>query len=140
MWRWLRAAVAYREDDDEQEVDVGDIMKLEPYVFGDETQGGIFGGSDLVADKGGDGVAFFVARIVRQWLVEEDATSGAGFFFTRGLFRTGLWLFWGRVEICSCRVPFVGIDRGSAAAGKTSEYRLALVPGLGTSGSLRGPS
>lgn len=40
-----------RENDDEQEVDVGDVVELEPQVLWDETEGCIFCGADLVSQN-----------------------------------------------------------------------------------------
>jgi len=65
----------YGENNDEKEVHVGDIMKLEPQVLGNETEGGVFGGTNLVAGKVDDGVAILVFGVRRQRKVEEYPPS-----------------------------------------------------------------
>lgn len=57
--------VTYREDNDEQEIDIGDVVKLEPQILGYETDGGVLCGANLVSHELSDGVSFFVACILR---------------------------------------------------------------------------
>ena len=85
--------MAYRENDDEQKVDIGDVVELEPQVLGDETDGCVFGGSNLVSHELRSGMTFFVARILGQWHVEEDTATGSS------LFRRGLGLLGHRFEV-----------------------------------------
>jgi hypothetical protein len=62
----------YAENDDEQEVDVGDVVELEPQVLGYEAEGRVLGGSYLVAGVLCEGVAFFVALRLGKGYVEVD--------------------------------------------------------------------
>ena len=44
-----RLTYTYRQDDDEQKVDVCNVVELQPQVFGQETDGRIFCRPDLIA-------------------------------------------------------------------------------------------
>ncbi|KAH0294402.1 phospholipid-translocating P-type ATPase, partial [Aureobasidium sp. EXF-3399] len=46
------------QDNDEQEVDVGDVVELEPQVLGDETDSRVVGGALFMRETSEDGLAF----------------------------------------------------------------------------------
>jgi hypothetical protein len=50
-------------------------VELEPQVLGNETDGCVFGGSNLVSHELRSRMTFFVARILGQWHVEEDTAT-----------------------------------------------------------------
>jgi hypothetical protein len=64
----------YTEDDDEEEIDIGDVVKLPIQVLGDEAQRGIFGGSDLVPHELLFPMALLVELVGRQWHVDVDVS------------------------------------------------------------------
>jgi hypothetical protein len=68
----------YTQDDDEQKVDVGDIVELEPQILGNEAERRVLGGSYLVARVVCNGVAVFVALSLRQRRVEVDSSPTVG--------------------------------------------------------------
>lgn len=55
----------YGENDDEEKVHVGNVMKLEPQVLGDEAEGSVFGCANLVSSEMIDGVAILVSGVRR---------------------------------------------------------------------------
>jgi hypothetical protein len=69
---WTLSAGTHRKNDDEEEVYVGDVVKLEEQVLGDEAQGGVLGCPDLVPDKLLLPVALLVHLFLRQWDVHVD--------------------------------------------------------------------
>jgi hypothetical protein len=68
----------YTEDDDEQKVDVGDVVELEPQVLGHEAERCVFGGSYLVARVVCNGVTVVVALCLRQRRVEVNPSPAVG--------------------------------------------------------------
>lgn len=66
----------HAQDNDKQEVDIGDVVELEPQVLGYEAEGRVFGGSYLVAGVVCEGLAFFVALCLGQGHVEVDSAAG----------------------------------------------------------------
>jgi hypothetical protein len=60
----------YTEDGNKQKVDVGNIVELEPQVFGYKTERGIFGRPDFVPRVFCNDVAVFVSCIGWQRLIE----------------------------------------------------------------------
>lgn len=66
--RWL----AYTEDNDEKEVDVGNVVKLKPQVLWDETQWRIFGGPYFVPCITLLDVPLFVFRFIWKGDVHID--------------------------------------------------------------------
>jgi len=65
----------YAEDDDEQEVDVGDVVELEPQILGYEAEGRVFCRSYLVAGVVCERVAFWIALFLGQGQVEVDSPA-----------------------------------------------------------------
>ena len=53
------------KNNDKKKVHVSDIMKLKPQVLGDEAEGSVFGGANLIACEVIDGVAILVFGIRR---------------------------------------------------------------------------
>lgn len=74
----------HAKDDNEEKVNIRNVVELKPQVLGDETQGCIFGSSDLVPRVLSEGTPIRTAEIVWQGQVEEQAPA------TR-LVRVGLW-------------------------------------------------
>lgn len=74
-------ATTYTQNDDEQEVDVCNVVELEPQVLRDEAEGRVFCGSYLVAGILCDGMAFVVALGLRQGHVEVDSPACVMLFF-----------------------------------------------------------
>jgi hypothetical protein len=74
---------AYIKDNDEQEVDVRNVVELQPNVLRDESQRSVFGCPDLVPGVGEFQVAFFIAFGFGDRDVEVNRSVRAGF---RGLF------------------------------------------------------
>lgn len=66
-----RATITYREDYDEEEVDVGDVVELKPQVLRNESQRRILGSPDFVPGELSKGTTFSIPRIGRQWDIEE---------------------------------------------------------------------
>ena len=64
--------LAYTENDDEKEVDVGNVMKLKPQVFWNETQWCVFRGSYLVSGVMLLDTSLFVFCFVRERDVHVD--------------------------------------------------------------------
>ena len=62
----------YGEAYDEQEIDVGDVVELQPEVLGKEGKWSVFGGPSLVALKVGQGTAIFILGLGRKLTVEID--------------------------------------------------------------------
>lgn len=122
------ADLIYRKNDDEQEVDVGNVVELEPDVLGHETQRRVFGGSDLVSDELRKGIALFVAGVIGQRLVEEDAACRARCL--AGIICL-FFLLECRLEICAGGFSFdSSIAVRCTSAGEASKYRLAFLPAL----------
>ena len=67
---------AYTQDDDEEEIDIRNVLKLKPNVFRDERQSRIFCSSDLVSGVRRFGAAIFVSFAFGNRYVKVDA-SGA---------------------------------------------------------------
>lgn len=98
----------YTQDDDEQEVDVSDVVELEPQILGYETERRVFGCSYLVARVVGDGVSVVVAFRLGQGHVEVDSPAWvllvASSVGARGRMVTGTaGLFAQRVSLLSAR-------------------------------------
>lgn len=83
-----REDVTYRKNDNEKEIDVGDIMELEVQVLGYKTDGRIFGGSDLVADELLFSVPLFVLLFRRQGNVHIDISWLRAIIFLLDAHRT----------------------------------------------------
>ena len=64
----------------EQEVDIGDVVELEPQVLRYEAERRVFGGSYLVAGVLCERVAFFVAFCLRQGDIEVDPPACVSLF------------------------------------------------------------
>lgn len=80
----------HAENDNEEKVNIRNVVELEPQVLGDETQGCIFGSSDLVPRVLSEGTPFGTAEIVWQGQIEEQTP-------TTRLVRVGLWRSRGKV-------------------------------------------
>ena len=56
-----RREVTHPKNNDKEEIDIGNIVELEPQVLGHETEGRVFGRSYLVAGVVCEWVAFWIA-------------------------------------------------------------------------------
>jgi hypothetical protein len=67
--------MSYTEDDDEKEVNVGDVMELKVQILGYEAEWGVFGSPDLVPCVLLLNMALLVYCICRQGNVHVDCSS-----------------------------------------------------------------
>lgn len=80
------AGIAYVENNDEQEVDIRNVVELQPDVLWNKCQRSVFGGSNLVPGVGDFQVAFFIS--FRLWYrdveVNRSIWVGIGGFLAVG--------------------------------------------------------
>ena len=62
----------YTEDDDQQEIDVGNVVELKPKVQWNKSQGSILGRPDLVPYIIGFVVALFILSVFRERKIKKD--------------------------------------------------------------------
>ena len=102
MGTWVIQGSTYTKNNDEEKVQVGDIVELEPQIFRDEAQRGVFGSSDLVSAKSLLVVSLFRLCLIWQRHIHVD-DSGFFIHWHRSVigqvgicFRIPLFLFNGR--------------------------------------------
>ena len=64
--------MTYSKNDQEEEIDIGNVMELEPQVFGYETQRGILRRSDFVPGKLHSRMIVFIFGLWRERHIEVD--------------------------------------------------------------------
>jgi len=122
----------YTKDDDEQEVDIGNVVELEPQILGHKAEGRVFGGSYLVACVLCRGVAVGVALRLWQRHVDVDSATRVG-------------LVGGCVGAVERGLPSLLGDRfaflaaGADAPVQALLERVTLVFGLGAGCAVGGP-
>lgn len=62
--------MTYTENDNEEEVDIGDVMELKIQILRQKSQGRVFGSSDFIPAKVHAGMAFLILGLVWKWNVE----------------------------------------------------------------------
>ncbi len=62
----IRQIYTYGENDKEQEIDVGNLVKLIPQVLRDKGQGCVFGSAYFVPAEIGGRMAVLISRIIRK--------------------------------------------------------------------------
>ena len=93
--------MSYTEDDDEKEVDVGDVMKLKKQILGYEAEWSVFGCPDLVPCVLLLQMTLLVFGLCRRGNVHVDCSS-IRLGFSRWVFSGSIFGVW--TELCIVRL------------------------------------